>query len=198
MVSSLAVWPLQSFGHQVRIIMPAYRDVLEKGIARDTGIRFHVSIAGRSEGGRAAHGDARRRHSGLFHSMRPVLRSALSVQHPGRAIILDNAENDCVLSRARPGSTPPTPARRMSSCARLASSHGDHVLQGPAGIVSRAFLGADGIDHPQPRISRTVSSQSVGLLGLDQNLFTARHLEFYSQINFLKGANRVCRRRSPR
>ena len=28
MVSSLAV-ALQSFGHQVRIIMPAYRDVLE-------------------------------------------------------------------------------------------------------------------------------------------------------------------------
>jgi 1,4-alpha-glucan branching enzyme len=186
MVSSLAV-ALRGFGHQIRVIMPAYREVLEKGIARDTGIRFNVSIAGRSEVGVLLTATLGSDIPVYFirsdrYFDRPFLYGTPEGDYP------DNAERFVFFTRGV-----------LEVLRQLGPPHVLHAHDWQAALAI-AFLKA------QPELYPGLSSVGTvftihnlgyqglfpphlwGLLGLDQNLFTPRHMEFYGQINFLKGA----------
>jgi len=186
MVSSLAV-ALGSFGHQVRVMMPAYREVLEKGIAQDTGIRFSVSIAGRSEGGALLTATLGTGIPVYFirsdrYFDRPFLYGTSAGDYP------DNAERFAFFARGV-----------LEVLRQLGPAHVLHAHDWQAAMAI-TFLKAQPELYPELASVRTVFTihnlgyqglfppHQWGLLGLDQNLFTARHLEFYGQINFLKGA----------
>jgi 1,4-alpha-glucan branching enzyme len=186
MVSSLAL-ALRNLGHQVRVIMPAYRDVLEQGIAQDTGIRFNVSIAGRSEVGVLLTATLGTDIPVYFirsdrYFDRPFLYGTTEDDYP------DNAERFVFFTRGV-----------LEVLRQLGPPHVLHAHDWQAALAI-AFLKAQPELYPGLSSVRTVftihnlgyqglfPSHQWGLVGLDQNLFTARHLEFYGQINFLKGA----------
>jgi 1,4-alpha-glucan branching enzyme len=186
MVSSLAV-ALRSFGHQVRVMMPAYREVLEKGIARDTGIGFNVSIAGRSEAGALLTATLGADIPVYFirsdrYFDRPFLYGTSAGDYP------DNAERFVFFARGV-----------LEVLRQLGPAHVLHAHDWQAAMAI-TFLKAQPELYPELASVRTMLTihnlgyqglfppHQWGLLGLDQNLFTARHLEFYGQINFLKGA----------
>jgi starch synthase len=167
--------------------MPAYREVLEKGIARDTGIRFNVSIAGRSEVGvllKATLGSDIPvyfiRSDRYFD--RPFLYGTPEGDYP------DNAERFVFFTRGvlevlrQFGPPDVLHAHDWQAALAIAFLKAQPELYPGLSSVRTVFtihnLGYQGLFPPH----------QWGLLGLDQNLFTARHLEFYGQINFLKGA----------
>lgn len=186
MVSSLAI-ALRSSGHQVRAIMPAYREVLAKGIARDTGIRFSVPIAGRFETGSLLTATLGKDIAVYFirsdrYFDRPFLYGTAEGDYP------DNAERFVFFARGV-----------LEVLRRLGPPHVLHAHDWQAALTI-AFLKAQPELYPGLSSMRTVltihnlgyqglfPAHQWGLLGLDQNLFTPRHLEFYGQINFLKSA----------
>jgi 1,4-alpha-glucan branching enzyme len=185
MVSSLAD-ALRGLGHQVRVILPAYRNVLEKGIATDTGFRFNVSIAGRSEAGMlltATLGPDIPVYfiaSGRYFD-RPFLYGTPEGDYP------DNAERFVFFTRGV-----------LEVLRQLGSPHVLHAHDWQAALAI-VFLKAQPELYPELASALTVltihnlgyqglfPAHQWGVLGLDQNLYTARHLEFYGRINFLKG-----------
>ncbi|MBZ5618446.1 MAG: glycogen synthase GlgA [Acidobacteriia bacterium] len=186
MVSSLAL-ALRRLGHQVRVIMPAYRDVVEKGMASDTGIRFNVSIAGRSEVGMLLTATLGADTPVYFirsdrYFDRPFLYGAPEGDYP------DNAERFVFFTRGV-----------LEVLRQLGPPHVLHAHDWQAALAI-AFLKAQPELYPGLSSVRTVFTiHNLGyqglfpphqwsLVGLDQSLFTARHLEFYGQINFLKAA----------
>jgi 1,4-alpha-glucan branching enzyme len=186
MVSSLSI-ALRNLGHRVSVIMPAYHGVLEEGIARDTGIRFRVSIAAGSQVG-------------------DLLQATLGADIPVYFIRSDRYFDRPFLYGTPEGDYPDN-AERFVFFTRgvlevLRQLGRPHILQAHdwQAALAIAFLKAQPELYPELSSVRTVSTiHNLGyqglfpadqwdLLRLDQNLFSARHLEFYGRISFLKGA----------
>lgn len=185
MVGSLA-GALHQLGHRVRIIMPAYRSIAEKAGAQETGIRLRVSMgAGTVEGTvlSATLGN----HVPVYfvrcdrYFDRPFLYTTPEGDYP------DNAERFVFFARA---------ALQALTCLGAPDILHAHDWQAALAV---AFLKAQPELYPSLASVRTVltvhnlgyqglfPSEDWRLLGLDDGLFTPRHLEFYSKINFLKG-----------
>jgi starch synthase len=184
-VSSLAA-ALRSLGHRVRLMVPAYRGVLDGGIARETGIRFGVPIGGGSK--EAALLTAETEFGVPVHFIRsdryfdrPFLYGTPEGDYP------DNAERFIFFSRAV-----------LEALRHLGTPHILHAHDWQAALTI-AFLKAQPELYPALSAVRTVLTvHNVGYQGLfppqdweltdlDPGLFTFRHLEFYGKINFLKG-----------
>lgn len=185
MVSSLA-GALRELGHRVRLIMPAYRTALEKGVEPHTAIPLRVPMAGRSEQGVlfttvAASGLPVYFIGSDRYFDRPFLYGGPEGDYP------DNAERFTFFTRAV-----------LAAMCHLGAPHILHAHDWQAALAV-AFLKAQPELYPSLSSVRTVltihnmgyqglfSPQNWGLTGLDEGLFTPRHLEFYGQINFLKG-----------
>ncbi|MBZ5579782.1 MAG: glycogen synthase GlgA [Acidobacteriia bacterium] len=185
MVASLAA-ALERLGHQVCLIMPAYRSVLQRGSAlRETGMQLQVPVAGGREEG-------------------AVLTATL-----GRDIPVYFIRADRYFDRAAPYGTSegdyPDNAQRFAYFARavlevLRHIGAPHVLHAHdwQAALSIAFLKAQPERYPGLSTVRTAltvhnmgyqglfPSDQWRLLGLDSSLFTPRHFEFYGKINYLK------------
>jgi 1,4-alpha-glucan branching enzyme len=185
MVSSLA-GALHELGHRVRLIMPAYRTVLEKGVEPDTAIPFRVPVAGRSEEGVlfttvGANGFPIHFIGSDRYFDRPFLYGGPEGDYP------DNAERFTFFARSV-----------LAAICHLGAPHILHAHDWQAALAI-AFLRAQPELYPALSSVRTVltvhnmgyqglfSPQNWGLTGLDEGLFTPHHLEFYGRINFLKG-----------
>ncbi len=185
MVSSLAA-ALRSLGHRVTAIMPAYRSVLEQAVARDTGIRFHVPIGASSVEGAVLTATLGNDIPVYFirsdrYFERPFLYSTPEGDYP------DNAERFIFFARAV-----------LEVLPRVGAPHILHAHDWQSALAV-AFLKAQPELYPDLNSVRTVVTvhnlgyqglfppQYWNLLGLDEALFTPRHLEFYGDINFLKG-----------
>jgi 1,4-alpha-glucan branching enzyme len=185
MVGSLAR-ALTKLGHHVSLVMPAYRAILQQGLARETGIRIRARIAGYEPEATvlaAAPADGITvyfiRCDRYFD--RPFLYSAPEGDYP------DNAERFTFFSRAA-----------LEALSRLTPPHILHAHDWQSALAV-AFLKAQPELYPALAPARTVVTvhnlgyqglfppEKWNLLGLEEALFTPRHLEFYGQINFLKG-----------
>jgi 1,4-alpha-glucan branching enzyme len=185
MVGSLAR-ALAKLGHRVSLVMPAYRGILQQGVARDTGIHIRARIAAsepRATVLTAAPADGISvyfiRADRYFD--RPFLYGAAEGDYP------DNAERFTFFSRAA-----------LEALSRLSVPHILHAHDWQSALAV-AFLKAQPELYPALASARTVVTvhnlgyqglfppENWKLLGLDEALFTPRHLEFYGQINFLKG-----------
>ena len=83
MVGSLAK-ALDVLGHQVTLVMPAYRPVLRAtGTINDTEIRFDVPVGSDEIAAEVLKAESGQRNPRLFHSRGPLLRSRLSVRRAG-------------------------------------------------------------------------------------------------------------------
>jgi 1,4-alpha-glucan branching enzyme len=185
MVGSLAA-ALEDLGHEVSVILPAYRAVLQHGPRlRETGMRLRVSMPGGIE------------------------EAALLTATLGRAIRVYFIRADRYFDRpylyGTPGADYADNAQRFAFFARAALEllrhtgvpHLLHVHDWQAALAI-AFLKAQPERYPGFASLRTVLTvHNLGyqglfpahewrLLGLDSALFTPRHLEFHGQINFLK------------
>lgn len=184
-VTSLA-GALRELGHRVRLIMPAYRSALEKGVERNTSIPLRVPMGGRSEEAvlltTVIADDLPVHFIGADRYFdRPSLYGGPEGDFP------DNAERFTFFARGV-----------LAAMCHLGAPHILHAHDWQAALAV-AFLKAQPELYPALSSVRTVltvhnlgyqglfSSQNWGLLGLDEGLFTPRHLEFYGQINFLKG-----------
>ena len=184
-VSSLA-GALRGLGHRVRLIMPAYRTALEKGVERGTAIPFRVPVAGRTEEGvlftTVVANDVPVYFIGSDRYFdRPFLYGGAEGDYP------DNAERFVFFARGV-----------LAAMCHLGAPHILHAHDWQAALAV-AFLKAQPELYPPLASVRTVltvhnmgyqglfSPQNWGLTGLDEGLFTPHHLEFYGQINFLKG-----------
>ena len=186
MVGSLAV-SLSELGHEVSAILPAYREVLESGIAlRQTGLRIMVPMGGRTEEGILLETTAGKDIPVYFirsdrYFDRPFLYGG---PEGGYA---DNAERFAFFARGV-----------LEVLRQLGAPHVLHVHDWQAALAL-AFLRAQPELYPGLTSARGVLTiHNLGyqghspahkwdLLGLDRNLLTPRHLEFYGKINFLKG-----------
>jgi len=186
MVGSLAV-ALETLGHQVCLVMPAYPSVLRgSSKARDTGIALHVPIGdGREDGGVLA--ATRGRNIPVYfirsdgHFDRPFLYGTPEGDYP------DNAERFTFFSRAV-----------LELLRHIGAPDILHAHDWQAALAI-AFLKAQPERYPGLSSAHAVltvhnmgyqgqfPAAQWGLLGLDRGLFTPRHFEFYGQINFLKG-----------
>jgi 1,4-alpha-glucan branching enzyme len=186
MVGSLAV-SLRELGHEVSVILPAYREVLNSGIdLRETGLRILVPMGGRAEEGHLLEATAGKdipvyliRCDRYFD--RPFLYGG---PEGGYA---DNAERFVFFARGV-----------LEVLRQIGAPHVLHVHDWQAALAI-AFLRAQPELYPGLTSARGVLTiHNLGyqghfpahqwdLLGLDRNLFTPRHLEFYGKINFLKG-----------
>ena len=185
MVASLAQ-ALARLGHEVSLVMPAYRAVRESGCAlRETGIRLHVPLEGTREEGM-------------------VLAGALGAEIPVYFIQADRYFDRPALYGTPEGDYPDN-ARRFAFFARavlellrhLGAPHVLHAHDWQAAL-SIAFLKAQPERYPGLASIRTaLTVHNLGyqglfpadqwdLLNLDAGLFTPRHFEFYGNINFLK------------
>jgi starch synthase len=186
MVSSLSV-ALRSIGHQVRVMMPAYRGVLANGLARDIGIRFNVPLAGRPEAATLLAATLGTDIPVYFirsdrHFDRPFLYGTPEGDYP------DNAERFAFFARAVLEAL-----RRLDPPPDVLHAHDWQAA------MAIAFLKAQPELYPElasVRTLLTIHNQGYqglfpphqwGVTGLDPSLFTSRHLEFYGQMNFLKG-----------
>ncbi|HLI84864.1 MAG TPA: glycogen synthase GlgA [Bryobacteraceae bacterium] len=191
MAGSLA-GALRNLGHRVEIVMPAYRSILEQGVARDTGLRVRALIGGREREAAilwAALADGVPVHfircDPYFD--RPFFYGTPEGDYP------DNAERFAFFARAA--------LEALSRLATAARRDAPRILHAHdwQSALAVAFLKAQPELYPALAPARTVVTvhnlgyqglfppRDWSLLGLDEGLFTPRHLEFYGQINFLKG-----------
>jgi 1,4-alpha-glucan branching enzyme len=185
MVSSLAL-ALEELGHEVCVILPAYRAVLQHGPRlRENGLRLRVPMAGRVE-------------EALL--LTATLGSAIPVY-----FIRADRYFDRPYLYGKPGGDYADNAERFAFFARAAleilrhtgAPHLLHAYDWQAALAI-AFLKAQPERYPGFASLRTVLTihnlDNQGLfaghewrvLGLDAGLFTPRHLEFHGQINLLK------------
>jgi 1,4-alpha-glucan branching enzyme len=185
MVSSLA-GALRELGHRVRVIIPAYRTALERGVERDTAIPLRVPVAGKNEEAllfTAIMGNGLPVHfigSDRYFD-RPFLYGTPEGDYP------DNAERFTFFARGV-----------LAAMCHLGAPHVLHAHDWQAALAV-AFLKAQTELYPELASVRTVLTvhnlgyqglfprQDWDLMRLDEGLFTPYHLEFYGQINFLKG-----------
>jgi 1,4-alpha-glucan branching enzyme len=185
MAASLAT-ALAKLGHEVSLIMPAYRSALERatGLA-DSGIHLHVPLDGvREEAG--------------------VLTTKLGPDIPVYLISADRYYDRPSLYGTSAGDYPDN-ARRFVFFARgvlellrhLGAPHILHAHDWQAALAI-AFLKVQPERYPGLSTARTAftvhnlgyqglfSPEAWPLLNLDRGLFTPRHFEFHGKINFLK------------
>jgi starch synthase len=185
MVASLSA-ALGRLGHRVRVIVPAYRSVLDGGVAREMGIRFHVPMGGRSQEAALLSAEMEAGIPVYFirsdrYFDRPFLYGTPEADYP------DNAERFIFFSRAV-----------LEALRHLGAPHILHAHDWQAALAV-AFLKAQPELYSSLSAVRTVLTvhnlgyqglfppEDWNLTGLDSGLFTFRHLEFYGKINFLKG-----------
>ncbi|HTA44750.1 MAG TPA: glycogen synthase GlgA [Bryobacteraceae bacterium] len=185
MVSALSA-ALRKLGHRPRVFMPAWRGVLEKGIAQDTGIRLRVPTA---EGGAEV----------------TLLCATLENEVPVYLIRCDHYFDRPFLYGTPEGDYADNAKRFaffargvLEALGRLGAPHILHAHDWQA-APAVAFLKAQPELYPAlSSVPAVLTIHNLGyqglfppedwsLLGLDQGLFTFRHLEFYGKVNFLKG-----------
>ena len=186
MVGSLAI-ALERLGQRVSLIMPAHRRAL-KGEAHleETGIRFTVPVSNRQEEATLLRAKVGRDVSVYFvRADRYFDRDNLYGTPEGD--YSDNAERFVFFSRAA-----------LEAFRKIGPAHVLHAHDWQAALAI-AFLKTQPEVYPELSAVRTVLTvHNVGyqgvfsrddwhLLNLDWGFFTARQLEFYDQINFLKG-----------
>ncbi|HEX9661058.1 MAG TPA: glycogen/starch synthase, partial [Candidatus Binatia bacterium] len=177
---------LERIGHQMTLIMPAYRAVLQEGFAiGDSSMRFSVPVSDRHE--EASVFRARVGSNITVHCIRAdryfdreFLYGSPDGDYP------DNAERFVFFSRAALEVIRHEPVD-MLHC---------HDWQSAPAIV---FLKAQPERYPECHAAKTVltvhnlgfqgifPSSQWPLLNLDRSLFTPQFLEFHGNINFLKG-----------
>jgi starch synthase len=178
---------LERRGHEVSLIMPAYRCILQGDFAlEETPMRFSVPLASRHEEGavlRAGLGKNISVH--LVRADRYFDRESLYGTSAGD--YPDNAERFVFFSRAALEILRRDPVD-IAHC---------HDWQSALAIV---FLKTQPERYPELASSRTVfTAHNLGfqgvfaasawpLLNLDRSFFSPERLEFYGRINFLKGA----------
>jgi 1,4-alpha-glucan branching enzyme len=186
MVSSLAV-ALQRLGQHVTLIMPAYRAVLDSRFPlKDTGLRTTVSIAGRQEESQILTTTLGERIPVYFiRSDRYFDRNHLYSSPDGD--YWDNAERFAFFCRS---------ALELLGQIDVPDILHAHDWQTAPAI---AMLKTQPERYPGLVSVRTVftvhnlgyqgrfSSNQWNVLDLDRNLFNSQCLEFYGDINFLKG-----------
>jgi 1,4-alpha-glucan branching enzyme len=186
MVGSLAL-ALERLGQRVSLILPAHRSAFKSGVRlEETGIRFAVPIANRNEAAtvlRASVGSAIVVY--LIRADHYFDRDNLYGTPEGD--YFDNAERFVFFARAA-----------LEVLRQIGPAHFLHAHDWQAALAI-AFLKTQPEAYPDLSSVRTVLTvHNVGyqgifprdawpLLNLDWSFFTARHLEFYGQINFLKG-----------
>jgi 1,4-alpha-glucan branching enzyme len=185
MVASLAA-ALTKLGHELSLIMPAYRPVLDRAAGlEDTGLRLDIPL------------DGVREQAG-------VLTAKLGPDIP---VYFIGAEQyfDREGLYGTPAGDYPDNARRFAFFSRgvlelLRHLGPPHVLHAHdwQSALAIAFLKAQPERYPGLSTARTaLTVHNLGyqgtfpaeewrLLNLDSNLFTSRHFEFYGKINFLK------------
>jgi len=185
MVASLA-GALAKLGHDVSLIMPAYRTVLERASGlQDTGLHLNIPLNGvREQAG--------------------VLTTKLGPDVPVYFIRGERYFDRAGLYGTAAGDYPDN-ARRFAFFARgvlellrhLGAPHVLHAHDWQAALAI-AFLKAQPERYPGLSTARTAFTvHNLGyqgafppdewrLLNLDGTLFTPRHFEFYGKINFLK------------
>jgi len=186
MAASLAV-ALEELGSRVSLIMPAYRQVFRQNFElQDTGIRISVSIGGRTENAQVlATAIGKRIPVYLVREDRYFDRQYLYGTADGD--YPDNAERFAFFSRA---------ALEVLGEIDPADVLHAHDWQAALAIT---FLKTQPERYPGLAAIRTaltvhnVGYQGLfpfhewGLLGLDDNLFSAEGLEFHGKIGLLKG-----------
>jgi 1,4-alpha-glucan branching enzyme len=186
MVGSLAV-ALERLGQRVSLIMPAYRSALRCGVPlEETGIRFAVPVSNRREEAtllRAKVGSDVPVY--LIRADHYFDREGLYGTPEGD--YADNAERFAFFSRAA-----------LETLRKIGPVHVLHAHDWQAALAI-AFLKTQPEVYPELSSVRTILTvHNLGyqglfprrdwpLLNLDWKFFTARHLEYYGQINFLKG-----------
>jgi len=185
-VGTLSV-ALERRGHDVSLIMPAYRCVLNGPFAlEDTGLQLPIRIGARTEGASVLKTRLGQNITVyLVRADRYFDRDFLYGTHEGD--YPDNAERFVFFSRAALEILRKYPVE-VVHC---------HEWQTALGIV---FLKAQGARYPEVASGGTVLTahnlgfQGIfhqadwGLLDLDPHYFSPQFLEFHSNINFLKGA----------
>jgi starch synthase len=178
---------LASAGHELTLIMPAYRTVLEGGFAlEDAGMRLSLPLGNHQEEALVLRASATGNVS-LFciradpYFDRQFLYGTAAEDYP------DNAERFVFFCRAALEILQRQPVEVLHC----------HDWQSALAII---FLAAQPERYPALRDMKAVftvhnlgfqgifSSIYWPLLDLDWSLFTPRYLEFYGNINFLKGA----------
>ncbi len=177
---------LEQLGLRVSLIMPAYRSVLRGGFpVEETGIRFAVPVSYRQE------------------------EASLLRTKPGSGVTVYFIRADNYFDRDFLYSTPegdyPDNAERFTFFARavleVLKREPPHILHAHdwQSALAVTFLKAQPHLYPQLSSMKTVFTvHNLGyqgifghpdwhLLNLDGTLFTPRYLEFYGNINFLKG-----------
>jgi starch synthase len=186
MVGSLAI-ALERLGQRVSLIVPAHRSALRGELPlEETGIRFAVPVSNRQEeatllGAKVGHNVA----VYLVRADRYFDRENLYGTPEGD--YADNAERFVFFSRAA-----------LETLRRIGPAHVLHAHDWQAALAV-AFLKAQPEVYPELSAVRTVLTvHNLGyqgifphddwhLLNLDWRFFTPRQLEYYGQINFLKG-----------
>jgi starch synthase len=178
---------LERRGHDISLIMPAYRCILNGPFAlEETGLQLPIRIGSRTEAASVLKTRLGRHMSVyLVRADRYFDRDFLYGTHEGD--YPDNAERFVFFSRAALEILRKYPSQ-VVHC---------HDWQTAPGIV---FLKTQGARYPEVAPAKTVFTahnlgfQGIfhqadwGLLDLDPHYFNSQFLEFYSNINFLKGA----------
>jgi starch synthase len=178
---------LERLGHEVSLVMPAYRCVLQGNFAlEETAIQFSVPLAERNEEGAVLKsGVGKNRSIYLVRADRYFDRDSLYGTSAGD--YPDNAERFVFFSRAALEILRRNPVD-IVHC---------HDWQSALAIV---FLKTQAARYPELTSSRTVfTAHNLGfqgifgesewpLLDLDRSYFSPQYLEFHSHVNFLKGA----------
>ena len=178
---------LERLGHEVSLVMPAYRCVLRGDFAlEETPIRFSVPLADRHEQGAVLKAGLGKNISvHLIRADRYFDRDSLYSTSAGD--YPDNAERFVFFSRAALETLRQNPVD-IVHC---------HDWQSALAIV---FLKTQAERYPELTSSRTVfTAHNLGfqgifeesewpLLNLDRSYFSPEYLEFHSHVNFLKGA----------
>lgn len=171
---------------KVSVILPAYRSVLRGGFPlEDTGVRLRVPVAQREEEAALLRTGAGQATSVYFvRADKYFDRDQLYGTADGD--YADNGERFVFFSRA---------------VLEVLKLDPPHVLHGHdwQAALAIVFLKAQPQRYPELATARTVltvhnpgyqglvSAQDWGLLGLEAAYFTPRYLEYYGQVNFLKG-----------
>ncbi len=177
---------LHQLGHQVGLIMPAYRAVLEAGArVRDSGMRVKVPIAGRIEEGAVFTANLGGVPVYFLRCDRYFDRPHLYSGPEGD--YHDNAERFVFFARGV-----------LEVMKQTGSPDILHAHDWQAALAV-AFLKAQPELYPDlSQVRAVLTVHNLGyqglfpqhdwhLLRLDDALFTTRYLEFYGRINFLKG-----------
>jgi len=177
---------LVDLGHQVSVVMPAYRSVLHSGVdLRHTGLRLSVPVGGVRENAGVLTATTGSGIPVYFieaarYFDRPALYGTVEGDYP------DNARRFAFFARAV-----------LELLRQIGAPHILHAHDWQSAL-SIAFLKAQPERYPGLSTVRTAltvhnlgyqgafGEQEWPVLNLDRNLFTPRHFEFYGKINFLK------------